>query len=177
MDLISGILKPDRGDIKIDNKSIFKNINNWQKKIVFLSQKNYLFEDTIISNIVLGEKKENINLRKFENSLKLSNLDKFIKTLQSKENTIIGSNNLNLSGGQQKKLQIARTFYQLNKDKKLLIFDEPFENLDNETREKLIKEINNLKSEYCMIIISHQENDLNICNKIFDLENKTLKKL
>ena len=97
--------------------------------------------------------------------------------MQSKENTIIGSNNLNLSGGQQKKLQIARTFYQLNKDKKLLIFDEPFENLDNETREKLIKEINNLKSEYCMIIISHQENDLNICNKIFDLENKTLKKL
>ena len=174
LDLITGVIKPDDGFIKIDDVDIFENINNWQNRIVFLSQKNYLFEDTIISNIVLGEKEENIDQKKLKYALNISNLNNFIENLNLKEKTVIGSNNISLSGGQQKKVQIARIFYQLDKNKKLLIFDEPFENLDDETRQIFINEINNLRSNYCIIIISHQENDLQICNKIFEIEKKFL---
>ena len=172
LDILTGMTKPDSGEILIDSENINKNLNDWQNKIIYLSQKNYLFEDNILSNIVLGEDKKDIDKDRLENALKISN---FIKKDEFPDglNTQIGGNNFKISGGQQKKIQIARCFYQITNEKKLLILDEPTDNLDKETKIVFFDELKKYKNDKTIILISHNNDDLKICDKIYDLEKKS----
>ena len=173
LDILTGMTKPDSGEILIDSENINKNLDDWQNKIIYLSQKNYLFEDNILSNIVLGEDKKDIDKDRLENALKISN---FIKTKDEFPNgldTQIGGNNFKISGGQQKKIQIARCFYQITNEKKLLILDEPTDNLDKESKVVFFNELKKYKNDKTIILISHNTDDLKICDKIYDLEKKS----
>ncbi len=176
LDLITGIIEPEEGEILVDNKNIKQNVNEWQNKILFMSQKHYLFEDSILSNILLGEEPNNFDKNKLDFALKIANLEEFLNSLNDKANTLIGSNNKSLSGGQQKKIHIARCFYRLNNEKNLIILDEPFENLDEVSKRIFLDQIQKIKKNRTLIIISHEKKDLEICDKIFDLENKNFKK-
>ena len=176
LDLITGIIEPEEGEILVDNKNIKQNVNEWQNKILFMSQKHYLFEDSILSNILLGEEPNNFDKNKLDFALKIANLDEILNSLNDKANTLIGSNNKSLSGGQQKKIHIARCFYRLNNEKNLIILDEPFENLDEVSKRIFLDQIQKIKKNRTLIIISHEKKDLEICDKIFDLENKNFKK-
>ena len=116
LDLITGIIEPEEGEILVDNKNIKQNVNEWQNKILFMSQKHYLFEDSILSNILLGEELNNCDKNKLDFALKIANLEEFINSLKDKANTLIGSNNKSLSEV-NKKIHIARCFYRLNNEK------------------------------------------------------------
>ena len=89
--------------------------------------------------------------KKYEFAIKVSNLSGFLDSLENKENTVIGANNKNLSGGQQKKVHIARCFYQMNDKKKLIILDEPFENLDKESKLNFMDQLNRIKEKTTII--------------------------
>ena len=142
-----------------------------------MSQKHYLFEDSILTNILIGEKSNDYDEKKYEFAIKISNLARFLDSLENRENTVIGANNKNLSGGQQKKVHIARCFYQMNDKKKLVILDEPFENLDEESKLNFMVQLNKIKKKTTIIIISHDEKDLKICDRIFNLENNSYNNL
>ena len=157
LDLITGIIEPEEGEILVDNKNIKQNVNEWQNKILFMSQKHYLFEDSILSNILLGEEPNNCDKNKLDFALKIANLEEFINSLKDKANTLIGSNNKSLSGGQQKKIHIARCFYRLNNEKNLIILDEPFENLDEVSKRIFLDQIQKIKKNRTLIIISHEK--------------------
>jgi len=177
LDLITGIVEPNKGEVLVDQINIKQNINGWQSKILFMSQKHYLFEDSIFANILLGEDPNNYDKDKFDFAIKIANLGEFLDNLIEKKETLIGSNNKSLSGGQQKKVHIARCFYRFNNKKDLIILDEPFENLDEESKEKFLEQIKKIKDNRTLIIISHDKKDLEICDKIFDLKNKTFKNI
>ncbi len=175
LDLLTGLTKPNTGSILVDDHNINKDVENWQNKIIFLSQKNYLFEEDIISNIVLGEDIKNINKKRLDQALEISNFAKTIKDFPEGLHTEIGGNNFKLSGGQQKKIQIARCFYQITDEKKLIILDEPTDNLDYESRLVFYKNLKKYKNNKTIILISHISEDLKICDKIFDLDKNILK--
>ena len=170
LDILTGMTKPNSGEILVDDENINKNLDNWQNKIIYLSQKNYLFEDDILSNIILGEDKENLDKERLKKALIISNFSKMEKEFPDGLKTQIGGNNFKISGGQQKKIQIARCFYQITNDKKLLILDEPTENLDAESKAIFFNEIIKYKNNKTIILISHNNEDLKLCDKIFNLE-------
>jgi len=172
LDLITGIIEPNYGIVLVDEKNIKLNMLDWQNKILFMSQKHYLFEDSILENILLGEDTNNYDKEKLDYAIKIANLGDFLDNLKDKKNTLIGSNNKSLSGGQQKKIHIARCFYRFNIKKNLIILDEPFENLDEFSKKIFLEEIKKIKAKHTLIIISHDRNDLEICDKVFDLEKK-----
>lgn len=175
LDLITGIIEPNHGDVLVDQKNIKCNINDWQRRILFMSQKHYLFEDTILGNILLGEDLNNYDNDSLDFAIKIANLGDFLNILKDNKNTMIGANNKSLSGGQQKKIHIARCFYRFNSKKDLIILDEPFENLDETSKKNFLEQINKIKDKHTLIIISHEKKDLEICDKIFDLESKIFK--
>ena len=177
LDIIVGMIDPIKGEVLVDETNIKENINEWQSKILFMSQKHYLFEDSILTNILIGEKSNDYDEKKYEFAIKISNLARFLDSLENRENTVIGANNKNLSGGQQKKVHIARCFYQMNDKKKLVILDEPFENLDEESKLNFMVQLNKIKKKTTIIIISHDEKDLKICDRIFNLENNSYNNL
>jgi ABC-type multidrug transport system fused ATPase/permease subunit len=80
-------------------------------------------------------------------------LDEFIESLPDKYDTMIGEGGVNLSGGQRQRLAIARALVQKTE---IILFDEATSALDNETQESIQKAINNLQSEYTILIIAHR---------------------
>ena len=64
----------------------------------------------------------------------------------------------------------------LYKDPEILIFDEATSALDYQTEKKIIDTINSLKNQKTIIIVSHRMSTLNICDEIFELRDRTLKK-
>ena len=89
-------------------------------------------------------------------------------------NSQVGSTIKQLSSGQKQRISIARSVYS---DREILIFDEATNALDEENEKKIFENIKKLKSKKTIIIISHNMQNLKICDRIFKVEDKALIKI
>ena len=137
----------------------------------YLPQDHLIISDKISNNITLENSEENINKIKLNEAIHASNLQSLIESLPNGLNSYLGKDGTKLSGGQYKKIALARLFYH-NKD--FLIMDEATNSLDAESENIVIEELVRLKKEKTIIIISHKEKPLSICNKLYKIENKKL---
>jgi len=172
LNLILGLIEPDKGDILSDSKSIFNSIKNWQKKISFIPQEIFLFDDTIKRNIAFTYNDKKIDEDKVIKCLEEANLLEYINNLPNGINTTVGERGLKISGGQKQRLGIARALY---KNSEILIFDEATSNLDLNTENELIKSIVGFKGKKTIIIVAHRMNIINYCDKVYEIEDHKLK--
>lgn len=164
------LIKPDTGHIEIDGVKLdINNIYSWQNKISILPQKVFLNDSTILENIVLGEDFKKINFEKVEESAKIAEIHDFINSLPQKFNEKVGEAGAKVSGGQLKRIGIARTLYR---DTEVIILDEPTNELDEDTELKIIKSLNKLKNRKTIIIISHNPEIISLCDQIIDFDNQ-----
>lgn len=170
IDLILGLLTPQKGFLEIDNIIINHNNNrSWQKLIGYVPQQIYLTDDTIASNIAFGLDSAEINEASLIEACKIANLHDFIKNdLPQQYNTIIGENGIRLSGGQRQRIGIARALYN---NPEVLILDEATSALDNQTEEDVMSAIKSLEKKITIILIAHRINTVKNCSIIFKLEN------
>ena len=175
IDIISGLLIPNSGEIIIDGKET-KNLQstNWIDKIGYLTQKNNLLDESIFTNITLEFNKENIDKKLINQIFDKTGLRELINSLPEGIDTLIGENGFALSGGERQRIGIARLLYT---KKEILIFDESTSSLDNKNKEKFIKIINQLAKEKTIIIISHDENVIKNCKKKYIVKEKKLIKI
>jgi ABC-type multidrug transport system fused ATPase/permease subunit len=171
--LLLGLLKPQKGSIIIDNKlDINKNYVNYRKMLSFVPQKIYLINDTIKKNIMFGSEDEEINNFNVD---KIKNFSKLLSfALDSNGELLdynIGEDGSLLSGGQKQRVAIARALY---KESEILIMDEPNNNLDIETENKIIEDLVSSSIKRTIIIISHNKNSLKFCDNIIEIKNKKL---
>jgi ABC-type multidrug transport system fused ATPase/permease subunit len=174
VDIISGLLKVDQGDIFIDNVNINDNLSALTNKIAYVPQDVFLLEDTIKSNIIfseLSEGNQNYNEHKLKKAIENSNLTNFVDNLSNKLDTYIGEDGVQLSGGQKQRIGIARALY---KDSDIIIFDESTSALDKDTENKILFEINKLKEIKTIIYITHKENTLKYADEIYKISNNEL---
>ena len=82
-------------------------------------------------------------------------------------------NGNNLSGGDKQKIALARMYTE---DAEVLILDEPTSSLD-ETTEKTILDGILGTNDKIVFLITHRKENLKYCNKIYQIENKTMKKI
>ncbi|MBD1173857.1 ABC transporter ATP-binding protein [Pelagibacterales bacterium SAG-MED01] len=168
INLILGLLTPNKGTIASDGINISKNLKSWQKKIGYISQDIYLIDDTIKTNICFGLSDEEIKEDNLKLSIKKAQLEEFINDLPDKEMTTVGNVGSRISGGQKQRIGIARALYT-NPD--ILVLDEATSSLDLNNEKKIIDEMNNLKGDKTIIIVSHRTNALANCDKIYILKN------
>jgi len=166
LDLISGLIKEDSGQILVNGKEHIVESNDWKKKIGFVFQDTYLLDDTLKKNIAIGVKDEDIDDKKIEFSIKYSQLDKFVNTLKNNIEQNFGDIEQRLSGGQKQRIGIARALYN---NPEILILDEATSALDYATEKKILSILTELKKKCTIIIVSHKENTLKICDKIIEL--------
>jgi ABC-type multidrug transport system fused ATPase/permease subunit len=145
------------GDIYIDNINIkdFDYNYYYTSLISYVGQEPVLYKGSIYENIV-----SNIN----ENDIDKELLNKIIEILGIN----ITSDNENLSGGEKQRVSICRAFLR---KPKILLLDEPTSALDKENENNvlmLLKELNEIYN-ITIIIISHSENVLKICDNIINL--------
>jgi|TARA_B110000259_G_C13996217_1_gene394503 ABC-type multidrug transport system fused ATPase/permease subunit len=175
VNILTRLIKPDSGNLSVDNTEIksLQNIRNYQNLFNITSQDSFLLNGSIKDNIVFGGDSK-ISLKKLDEAIKFARLDKMIDELQDGIETDVGLTFKKLSSGQKQRIALARAYYL---DRKIIIFDEATNALDEENESKVIENILKLKSKKTIIIISHNEKNLKKCDKIFKFENKTLKQL
>lgn len=173
VDIILGLLEPQKGTLEIDDKIISKeNLRSWQRSIGYVPQHIYLTDDTIAANIAFGVKVEDINLELIKKVSKIANLHEFvINELSRQYETTIGERGVRLSGGQRQRIGIARALYH---NPKVLILDEATSALDNKTEQIVMDSMNNLSKNITIILISHRLNTVKNCDAIFKLEKGRL---
>lgn len=167
VNLISKIYEVDKGSILLDEN----NINDLDKysirnNISVISQKPYLFNMTIKENLLLVS--PNASQKQIENVCKICELHDYIMSLPKKYNTLVGEGGVTLSGGECQRVAIARALLMKTN---IILFDEATSALDNETQENIQKAINNISSEYTMIIIAHRLSTIKNCNKIIVIDD------
>ena len=99
-------------------------------------------------------------------------LSEFIDSLPERDKTFIGENGAQISGGQRQRIGIARA---LMTDAKILILDEATSALDKRTEENIFNTLKKISLEKSILIITHNQNLLNYCNKIYCLKKGNLK--
>jgi ABC-type multidrug transport system fused ATPase/permease subunit len=172
VNIILGLLEPKNGMILVDGVKIEKkNIRSWQNLIGYIPQDIYLNDDTICNNIALGVSENNINHNIIDEVIKISKLDKFINSLPSGKDTIIGELGDLISGGQKQRIGIARALYR---DPQILIFDEATSALDFDLEDKILKEILLAKKDKTIIFISHRFKKVENQIKLYRFSNDGL---
>lgn len=167
-DILMGIQKPTSGQILVDGKNINQNPIN----IGYVPQKVFFIDGNIKQNIGFGISDSLIKISKVNKCIEISQLTKFINSLDKGVYTEIGENGLMISGGQQQRIGIARAFYR---DPEVLVLDESTSALDDKTQDEFLNFLKTLKGKITMILISHQLKKVNFCDKKYKVENGNLK--
>ena len=163
MNMIPRFYDPEKGDILIDNQSIYKSkLQDLRSNISLVSQETTLFDDTVKNNIIYA----NLNATNDEinNAIKYSFAEEFINKLPNKLDTIIGEKGVRLSGGEKQRLSIARAIL---KKSKIILLDEATSSLDADTEKKIQDAINFLTQNKTTIVIAHRLSTILNSNKIF----------
>ncbi len=170
VDIILGLLEPQKGTIEIDGHIITKkNSRSWQRSVGYVPQHIYLADDTIAANIAFGVDPKNMNQEDIERASKIANLHEFVVSeLSEKYKTTIGERGVRLSGGQRQRIGIARALYH---KPKVLILDEATSALDNQTEKLVMDAVKNISKDVTIIMIAHRLNTVKNCDIIYKLEN------
>ena len=161
INIILDLLKPSSGEIYIE-----------KNHISYVPQSIYLTDDSVKNNIAFGIS-SGVNEKKIWNLLKMFDLDSVIKTLPNGIDSHVGERGVSLSGGQIQRMGIARALYF---NPKILILDEATNALDEKVEKKTLNSIVDYKKELTIILITHGNQGLKYCNKIYKIENGKLLK-
>ncbi len=174
IDIILGLLQPNKGTLETDEKVITKqNLASWQKLIGYVPQHIYLSDDTVAANIAFGVEPKDINQDMVEKASKIANLNKFVMgELPKQYQTTIGERGVRLSGGQRQRIGIARALYR---NPQVLILDEATSALDNQTEKDVMDAIDNLNKEITIILIAHRLSTVKNCDIIYLLDKGQIK--
>ena len=124
----------------------------------YMDQSFYYFNDSIKNNIDLNNKFITV-----EDKLKEVHLEDAIDSLNDKENTILYKNRKVLSSGELQRLNLLRsTIYNSS----VLLLDEPTSNVDSMNESIILNSIRDNSANKIIIIVSHKESSLNICDEI-----------
>jgi len=174
IDLFLGLLNPTSGKIFLNKKQIGKQMSDWSGMVAYLPQESLILEDTIKKNISFKNEINEKDHNEIKESIHLSNIKKVIKSLPNGINTKIGQGGVRLSGGQNKRIALARTFFH---GKKILIMDEATSSLDRKTEDFIVNQLRELKRKKTIIIVTHNKNTLKYCDKIFQIKNQKINRI
>ena len=157
------------GDIFIDDIDL-KDLNKTKlrENIGLCFQTPYIFSDTIKNNIDCFENKK---IEEIKEICKICELDQEIEKNPNKYDELLGEKGINLSGGQKQRINIARLLIQ---NKKVLIFDDVLSKLDNNTKNKIVENLNESFPDNINIFITHDLLRIPKGSRVLFIDDKTV---
>lgn len=163
--LLPRLFEVQKGEIRVDGKPLSAYTQkSLREQIAFVSQKPFLFFDTVAANIAFGKP---FSKEKIESAAIRAHADEFISRMPKKYDSMLAEAGQNLSGGQQQRLAIARA---LVKEAPILILDEATSALDSISELRIKNAITSLHGEVTQILIAHRLSTIEHADKIIYLE-------
>lgn len=168
--LLMGFIKPQKGDIFINNINIQKYQSSILRELMgFVFQDSHLFKGTIRENIALFD--NNTSEENISRALKQAHLYSLVERLPQKLDTPVGYLGSLLSEGQKQLLALTRA---LVKNKPILIFDEATANIDSDTERLIQQSIEEERGEKTIISIAHRLSTVRNADKILFVESGSI---
>jgi ABC-type multidrug transport system fused ATPase/permease subunit len=166
INLLLGFLSPDEGDILFNSKCLNEiERKAFWNKISYVKQAPFIVHESILKNITLFD--EDYNEEKLKCSINATGLNPFIEQFADGIEQVITEGAKNISGGQQQRIAIARAIY---KEADVIILDEPFNELDEQSELSMLRHFKKLSESGKMIIlITHNTNSLSFCDAVIEL--------
>ena len=165
--LVSGFYKPNSGSVKIGGKDIFSyDERTLMKKIAVVFQNPKLFKKTIYDNVAMGNPKA--TREQVMEAIGLAGCNDILEKFPQRENTLIGSKGVYLSGGEKQRITIARAIL---KDADIVILDEASGAVDPENEFEFQRAFSNLIKGKTVIMIAHRLSSIRGASKIFVMED------
>jgi len=172
LNIMSGLLKPVSGEYLIDDKNINDiDLQTFKKYIGYIVQDPVIFSDTIFNNVSFWAPKNELNFHKFQIAMQKAAISDFLKRLPDKEDTKLGSDGINISGGQKQRLSLARELY---KEADILFMDEATSSLDGSTEAEIQENMNRLKGQFTILTIAHRLTTVKNADRIVLLKNGSI---
>jgi len=171
VDILLGLLDPNRGEVLVDGNSIKEKNNGFRQNIGYVPQDIYIIDDSVAANVAFGVPPEDIETERVWVSLETANLKGFVESLEAGLDTNVGESGMRLSGGQRQRVGIARALYN---NPEILVFDEATSSLDNESERAISEAIAKIGHTKTMIIIAHRLNTLDKCDLIYEIKDKNV---
>jgi ABC-type bacteriocin/lantibiotic exporter with double-glycine peptidase domain len=154
LDLLAGLQKPSSGRFLLGGKPFDPFLSaSFSQRIGYVPQSIALLDATLLFNITL---EENPDLDRLQSAVKKANLQSLLSSLPEGLDTLVGEGGVGMSGGQRQRVGIARALYR---NPELLILDEVTSALDDATAQDVIHEIQALRGQTSILIVTH---DINI---------------
>jgi ATP-binding cassette, subfamily B, bacterial PglK len=168
IDVLLGIIQPDKGFVKINNLSPIEAIQHFSGAIGYVPQDVVVINGTIRDNICMGYLSQNIPDEAISWAIEVSQLKSFVDSLPDGILSHVGDRGTKISGGQRQRLGIARA---LLTRPKLLILDEATSALDGETESNVTEAIRTLKGEVTVVMIAHRLSTVRQADRVLYMAN------
>ncbi|MCH9741477.1 MAG: ABC transporter ATP-binding protein/permease [Epsilonproteobacteria bacterium] len=151
VNLLVRFYDPSEGKILVNSEDYTNlTLSSLHKKIAYVTQRIYIFNDTIAQNVAYGEE---LDEKRVIEALKKAHALEFVENLESGVETVLTESGNNLSGGQRQRIALARALY---KEPDVLILDEATSALDNKSEVLIQKALEALKEEMITITVAHR---------------------
>lgn len=173
MALLAGHLLPREGYGRLGPIRLRPaNISRVQRSSALVSQRSWLFGDTVAQNLRLA--KPEATTEELWRALEVAQLDTEIRALPKGLETMLGDSGMGLSGGQAQRLAIARAVLA---DRPILLLDEPTSQVDLASEAAITKALENLGANRTVVTISHRPAALIHTDRIFKVSKGKLHEL
>ena len=170
LDLILSFIQPTSGNIFINNNVPLSKIDKkiWRQHIALVGQDVFLFHDTILNNLKLGNM--TASFEQVEELSKYMEIYAYIISLPEGWDTLVGDRGVKLSGGQRQRISLVRA---LLRNPSIYLLDEATSALDIETEKKVLKKFLDYTKGKTIVLVSHRPEILNLADHVirFDIQN------
>lgn len=169
--LLLNFYQCEKGEILVNDYNLLDiNVESLRDKIAYISQETFLFNGTILENLMLGN--PYLTYEEVIDACEKAQIHDFINSLPLRYNTLVEENGSNFSGGQKQRLSIARAILR---KPEILIMDEATSNLDSITEKAIERTIHTFSEGMTTIIIAHRLSTIMRCDNIYILEKGEIK--
>ena len=171
IDLLLGLLTPERGQVTVDGRDIQPQLAAWQRHFGYVPQMIYLLDDTVRRNVAFGFADEDIEDQVVWRALATARLDQKFRSESRGLDTRVGENGVRLSGGERQRIGIARAVFP---DPEILVFDEATSAVDQQTEREIVETINALRHHRTLIVVAHRLTSVVHCDRIYFMKDGTI---
>jgi len=172
LELISGVRKVTEGSIDIGGVPANLAPKLFSKSISYFSQQVHLIDGNVTENIAVGCDPNYVDHERIDELIYMLKLENVFPLARGGKMMHLGENGFRMSGGQRQRIGLARALYSRPK---LLILDETTSSQDVESETNLLDYLASLQGQFTLIVVSHKESTVNICNKVLDLQENRWK--
>lgn len=168
---ISRLYNPPRGTVFVDGVDLLDlDLDDWRRSLTYVTQRPFLFSETLASNILLGEEDpERLSL-----ALTRAALDTDVAALPDGVHTEVGESGVRLSGGQRQRAALARG---LDRTHSVLLLDDVLSAVDHHTEHQLLENLQNATSGSTpptTLLVAHRVSALQQADQVVVLEDGAL---